>query len=367
MAILIDNVYQQVLAIANKEQRGYITPQEFNLFARKAQLDIFENSFHDYKMALLKPQHQHKLADDIDMLKEKIAPFRNTSGTLAWNGSDGTQGTISSTCHWLENVYDGNSYRTVEITFPASSSVDDDDLLNLRAIYDGTGSITEGEGDFTIGFNKSGGTPSDGSYIGSGVLWLHIEPGYTSEQVAGRFINVINDTSPYHSAAIKSGAASTVILTYLQEGITGSESAEDNFATFANISTTTSYATYEEVDKQDWLYITSGGAKLKPLSDRPVFYRKTKVQLGFYPPLTGNIKHDFISKPADPKWTYSVINGKALYNSSAADKQDFELHASEEGSLVNKILELSGLLIEKPILAESALRNEATNEADKNN
>jgi len=34
---------------------------------------------------------------------------------------------------------------------------------------------------------------------------------------------------------------------------------------------------------------------------------------------------------------------------------------------VNKILELSGLLIEKPILAESALRNEATNEADKNN
>ena len=29
--IKVDTVYQRVLAIANKEQRGYITPQEFNL------------------------------------------------------------------------------------------------------------------------------------------------------------------------------------------------------------------------------------------------------------------------------------------------------------------------------------------------
>ena len=40
MAVNIDNVYQKVLALANKEQRGYITPQEFNLFADKAQNEI---------------------------------------------------------------------------------------------------------------------------------------------------------------------------------------------------------------------------------------------------------------------------------------------------------------------------------------
>ena len=43
MVINIDTVYQKVLAIANKEQRGYITPQEFNLMADKAQLDLFNN------------------------------------------------------------------------------------------------------------------------------------------------------------------------------------------------------------------------------------------------------------------------------------------------------------------------------------
>ena len=34
MAIEIDVIYQRVLAIVNKEQRGYITPQEFNLSSK---------------------------------------------------------------------------------------------------------------------------------------------------------------------------------------------------------------------------------------------------------------------------------------------------------------------------------------------
>ena len=45
--IKIDDIYQKVLALANKEQRGYITPQEFNLLSNKAQMDIFESYFHD--------------------------------------------------------------------------------------------------------------------------------------------------------------------------------------------------------------------------------------------------------------------------------------------------------------------------------
>ena len=47
MAVSIDTVYQRVLALANKEQRGYITPQEFNLFAKQSQKEIFEQYFYD--------------------------------------------------------------------------------------------------------------------------------------------------------------------------------------------------------------------------------------------------------------------------------------------------------------------------------
>ena len=45
MAINVNTIYQRVLAIANKEQRGYITPQEFNVFANAVQVDIFEQYF----------------------------------------------------------------------------------------------------------------------------------------------------------------------------------------------------------------------------------------------------------------------------------------------------------------------------------
>tara|TARA_Y100000593_G_C4279834_1_gene322160 strand:+ start:37 stop:735 length:699 start_codon:yes stop_codon:yes gene_type:complete len=47
MAVNVDTVYQRVLALANKEQRGYITPQEFNLLANQAQQEIFEQYFYD--------------------------------------------------------------------------------------------------------------------------------------------------------------------------------------------------------------------------------------------------------------------------------------------------------------------------------
>jgi len=45
MAINVNTVYQTVLLILNKEQRGYITPDEFNKTATQVQLDIFEQYF----------------------------------------------------------------------------------------------------------------------------------------------------------------------------------------------------------------------------------------------------------------------------------------------------------------------------------
>ena len=50
----IDTVYQKVLMIANKEQRGYITPQEFNLFANLAQSEIVEQYFYDHSKIVKK-------------------------------------------------------------------------------------------------------------------------------------------------------------------------------------------------------------------------------------------------------------------------------------------------------------------------
>ena len=76
--INVDTVYQKVLAIANKEQRGYITPQEFNLYANQAQQEIFEQYFYDLNQQARIPGNEYVYADVDDMLEEKLQIFENT-------------------------------------------------------------------------------------------------------------------------------------------------------------------------------------------------------------------------------------------------------------------------------------------------
>tara|TARA_R110001583_G_scaffold59279_1_gene176436 strand:+ start:56 stop:796 length:741 start_codon:yes stop_codon:yes gene_type:complete len=73
--ISVDTVYQTVLALANKEQRGYITPQEFNLFAKYAQMDIFEQYFYDLNQFKRVPGNQSDYADVTGIIEEKISRF----------------------------------------------------------------------------------------------------------------------------------------------------------------------------------------------------------------------------------------------------------------------------------------------------
>ena len=75
MAVSIDRVYQKVLALANKEQRGYITPQEFNLFADHAQMEIFEQYFYDINQFMRVPGNNTVYSDMLDILEDKIALF----------------------------------------------------------------------------------------------------------------------------------------------------------------------------------------------------------------------------------------------------------------------------------------------------
>ena len=56
MAINVDTVYKTVLLILNKEQRGYVTPDEFNKIGTQVQLEIFEKYFEDLNQQLRVPQ-----------------------------------------------------------------------------------------------------------------------------------------------------------------------------------------------------------------------------------------------------------------------------------------------------------------------
>ena len=75
----IDSVYQRVLGILNKEQRGYVTAQEFNLFANQAQDDLFEQYFYDINQFGRLHGNDTEYSDMLNILNEKISAFETTA------------------------------------------------------------------------------------------------------------------------------------------------------------------------------------------------------------------------------------------------------------------------------------------------
>jgi hypothetical protein len=79
MSVSVDTVYQRVLSILNKEQRGYVTPQEFNLFANQAQMDLFEQYFYDINQFGRMHGNDTEFSDMLTLLNEKINIFEVTA------------------------------------------------------------------------------------------------------------------------------------------------------------------------------------------------------------------------------------------------------------------------------------------------
>jgi hypothetical protein len=76
MAINVDTVYKTVLSILNKEQRGYMTPDEFNKTATQVQLEIFEAYFDDLNQQLRIPQSNTEYADRQKNIDNMISIFK---------------------------------------------------------------------------------------------------------------------------------------------------------------------------------------------------------------------------------------------------------------------------------------------------
>ena len=89
MAINVNTVYQTVLLILNKEQRGYITPTEFNNIGNQVQLEIFEKYFEDMNQQVRVPQTNSDYADRVENLDEKLAIFKTSGNAVPASTADG--------------------------------------------------------------------------------------------------------------------------------------------------------------------------------------------------------------------------------------------------------------------------------------
>ena len=93
MAINVNTVYTTVLSILNKEQRGYLTPDEFNKIATQVQLEIFEKFFEDYNQYLRMPKTDVEFASRVDHILQEFQVFEETENASDQTGNVYTQPT----------------------------------------------------------------------------------------------------------------------------------------------------------------------------------------------------------------------------------------------------------------------------------
>ena len=267
MAVSVDSVYQKVLTLCNKEQRGYITPQDFNLFADKAQKEIVRHYFHDVKTGFWKKKSETEALDDLEIAQEKLAVFRRQVNKTA------------------SIILGTNGRATVVFALPT-------DYFKIATIY----------------LNKE--TRSEVQRVDKNDL-IQMEMNPLTKPTVSRPVYCHSQTPGYYE----------IYPMMKYEGPT-------------TITTTAGDSIYA--------YSPVNGAVGINGTYYPLDFDGVTVDM-----VSGDdILIDYWKKPSKPVWGYVVVNEKPLYNSNTST--DFEVHPIEEETLVTRILELSGITIEKP-------------------
>ena len=296
MSVSVDTVYQRVLAIANKEQRGYITPQEFNLFANQAQMDIFEQYFYDINQFNRAPGNDTEYSNMLDLLNEKLAIFQKYQQTISSIDSSGI-GTLPDGVYRLGTVmYTGGTY-PIEL-----DEVSQNDVLDLEK------------------------APLTRATLN--------RPYFTRQNKTKIKLYPLSLAS---STAVVNGTISGVTALIVDGQSTNRNIAVGDTVTGSGIAGTVTVASLTD---QNNLVLSSS----QSVNDG--------VTLTFTP----SVKCNYVDKPLKVSFDYTIVNGEALFNST--NSVDFELHESEETELVLKILELAGISIEDPQLYQLAAGEE---------
>ena len=325
---MIDSVRKTVLSVLNKNNYGYITPADFNLYAKQAQLDIFDDYFYDYNYQINKENSTSGYKGVI-----------HTSGTGYANIRKGYEEVIDglSETKFLRNR---NILTTDTHMFfaPSQTTTGDDYYLINRVevlptlLMSGTNTLASANA-----LVDTGGV----DFITLGV------------SVGDAVVNTVTG-----DAAYVAGVTSNILL------------LDGNIFTTDPVG----YKIFDATDRAEAEMVSQ--AKIMQLSislltsPTTIFpaYTLDGDYITMYPNTVnepGQVLAQYIRYPKDPKWTWDtvggLVGGEPIFNGSAADYQDFELALDDQVDLVIKILQYAGMSIREVQAVQFAQAQEQLN------
>ena len=105
--------------------------------------------------------------------------------------------------------------------------------------------------------------------------------------------------------------------------------------------------------------IIAGSKDTKPTINYPIGLlvgNKVKIAPSS---IIGNVTISYLRKPKFANWTFVVIGGTEVFNPSAGDFQDIDLHPSEENNVVLRVLNRFGINLKEADLTQVTMNQSA--------
>lgn len=292
MAVNVDIVYKTVLLILNKEQRGNLSPDEFNKVATQVQLEIFESYFETLNQQVRRPDNDTEYADRVKNVDQDISVFK-TYGDATYVPAGG--------------------YFTLPTTSGAGVA---------------TQTLTGNGASISFPF-----TSITSSQLASSVIAVTID-GVSTTAFTISGANIIFNSIPANNAAI--------VVTATPED-------------FYRLGTVI-YQNEKEVQlsqRNELLYLNSTPL-IAPTTTYPIYlYENSKLYL--YPQsITSDIQVSYLRKPVDVIWNFTIPSGQNYYQYNPTNSVNFELSKTEQSNIILKVLLYSGVVIRDPSIVQVA-------------
>lgn len=312
---MINSVRNTVLSVLNKNNYGYISPSDFNLFAQQAQMEVYEEYFSNFNKATNFENARQSGSDYADLVKpiaealdffivsDNLYPKQNALGADTNNFYNPSATTTGNESYMINKVICYTNKKVAGVNTSVTSNQLIDTLVNF--------------------FN------------------LGVVPGDI----------VVNNTTNKSTTV-------DAILSSFALGL-----VDDIFLATPENYTIYSYADYSEAERVSNGKISALNMSMltAPSIMFPAYTQSDGI-MTLYPDSIkgyGSVNATYFRYPKNPKWTYiTLANGEPVFDQSQPDYQDFEVPLEDEYKLAMKILQYCGISIREQQVVQFAMAQE---------
>jgi hypothetical protein len=310
---MINSVRNTVLSVLNKNNYGYISPSDFNLFAQNAQMQIFEEYFDSYNKVINAENARMAGTDYADLeqpMSETIETFLRTDYLTKITANRFSSPSPTTTGHYAYYILDVQC-KPVVLATGNNTSVSSGQLVNTT-----------------------------GAFLSKGIVPGDVVTNLTTGLVS-TVVSVLNNTTIQLASNI-----------FLASG--------NSYGIFSSASVVEA----EKVSNGNIMLLNNSNLTA-PSIQFPAYTLQGDV-ITMYPNSIqnkGQVECVYFRFPENPKWTYITLSsGEPVFDQSQPDYQDFELPQEDEYKLVTRILQYCGVSIRETEVTQFSMAKEQQEE-----